>query len=125
MTVPIPFHTIDWSTADTTRHNGTSGYADWKTLTFGGLRVRMVEYSPGYLADHWCAKGHVLLCIDGELVSELSDGTSYVLKPGMSYQVSDGESSHRSRTECGAVLFIVDGDFLKTPKIPRGTVGLQ
>jgi quercetin dioxygenase-like cupin family protein len=77
-------------------------------VELGNIRVRMVEYSAGYLADHWCERGHVLLVLAGELVTELKDGPSYVLKPGQSYQVADGASSHRSRTATGATLFIVD-----------------
>lgn len=69
----------------------------------------MVEYSPGYLADHWCDRGHVLLVLEGELDTELKDGRVFTLKPGTSYQVSDfGDAAHRSRTTAGAKLFIVD-----------------
>lgn len=104
----IPFVTTDWSAIEPTRHPGTTGVALWRTQNFGDIRVRMVEYSPGYLADHWCEKGHVLLCLEGELHTELEDGRSFVLRPGCSYQVSDGAEPHRSRTEAGARLFIVD-----------------
>ena len=48
--------------------------AYWRTQDFAGVRVRMVEYTPGYISDHWCNKGHVLLCLDGELETELEDG---------------------------------------------------
>jgi hypothetical protein len=104
----IPFGTTDWSTVAQTFHPGTTGTATWQTCTFGGIRVRMVSYSPGYLADHWCSKGHILLCLEGELTTELEDGRTFVLKPGMSYQVADGAEPHRSHTEGGARLFIVD-----------------
>ena len=104
----IPFGTTDWSTVTPTHHPGEIGSATWRTRQFGAIRVRMVEYSAGYLADHWCEKGHILLCLDGELMTELADGRTFVLKPGMSYQVADGEEPHRSRTEKGARLFIVD-----------------
>lgn len=80
----------------------------WRTRQLGEIRVRMVEYSPGYRADHWCSKGHVLLCLEGELHTELADGKVVVLTPGMSYQVADGAEPHRSVTETGAKLFIVD-----------------
>jgi quercetin dioxygenase-like cupin family protein len=71
--------------------------------------VRQVEYSPGYLADHWCDRGHVLYVLEGEVVSELKDGRKFTLRPGMSYQVSDfGDSPHRSFTATGVKLFIVD-----------------
>ncbi len=104
----IPFGTTDWSTLEPTVHPGETGQALWRTRQFGSIRVRMVEYSAGYLADHWCEKGHILLCLDGELDTELVDGRRFVLKPGMSYQVADGAEAHRSSTRAGARLFIVD-----------------
>jgi len=104
----IAFGTTDWSAVEPTEHPGDSGVAYWRTREFGGIRVRMVEYSPGYLADHWCSKGHILLCLEGELATELEDGRRFVLKPGMSYQVADNAEAHRSSTATGAKLFIVD-----------------
>lgn len=105
----IPFGTTDWSGIEPTKHAGETGSATWRTRQFGDIRVRIVEYTPGYLADHWCQKGHVLYCLDGELTTELADGRTFVLKPGMSYQVADGAEPHRSRTGvAGARLFIVD-----------------
>lgn len=108
----IPFGTTDWATVEKTEHAGTSGTAFWRTQHFGpadnSVRVRMVEYTPGYFADHWCEKGHVLLCLEGELHTELADGRTLTLKPGMSYQVADGDLAHRSHTATGAKLFIVD-----------------
>jgi hypothetical protein len=104
----LPFGTTDWGTVTPTEHKGERGHATWRTRQFGPIRVRMVEYSPGYLADHWCRKGHILLVLHGELVTDLEDGREVVLKPGMSYQVADGAEAHRSRTEPGARLFIVD-----------------
>lgn len=104
----IPFGTTDWSTIAATTHRGTTGVAYWRTQQFGDVRVRMVEYSPGYAADHWCRKGHILLCLEGELRTELADGRIMTLKPGMSYQVADGAEAHRSSAAAGAKLFIVD-----------------
>lgn len=104
----IPFCTTDWSAVERTVHPGETGTAHWRTQRFGAVRVRMVEYSPGYLADHWCEKGHVLLCLAGELRTELADGRVFTLTPGMSYQVADGAEAHRSSTDIGATLFIVD-----------------
>ena len=104
----IPFGTTDWSGVERTEHPGETGKAFWRTRQFGTIRVRMVEYSPGYKADHWCSKGHILLCVDGELHTELADGRVSTLKPGMSYQVADGAEPHRSYTSTGAKLFIVD-----------------
>ena len=104
----IPFGITDWSMIERTEHAGDSGIAYWRTQRFGDLRVRMVEYSPGYLADHWCQKGHVLLCLEGELLTELADGRMFTLTAGMSYQVADDAEPHRSSTVSGARLFIVD-----------------
>lgn len=104
----IPFGTTDWSTIERTEHKGETGCAYWRTQTFGGIRVRMVDYTPGYLADHWCVKGHILFCLEGELHTELEDGRTVVLTPGMSYQVADNAEPHRSSTATGATLFIVD-----------------
>ena len=104
----IPFGTTDWSEVAKTEHHGETGLAYWRTQNFGGIRVRMVEYTPGYVSDHWCSKGHVLLCLEGELETELEDGRRFTLKPGMSYQVADAAEAHKSRTASGAKLFIVD-----------------
>src|ERR1041384_7068390 len=104
----IPFGTTDWSRVETTEHKEETGVARWRTRNFGAIRVRMVEYSPGYLADHWCRKGHILFCVGGELETELADGRRFTLKPGMSYQVADNAEPHRSSSAAGAQLFIVD-----------------
>jgi len=104
----IPFGTSDWQKLEPEEHRGDTGRALWRTRQFGTLRVRMVEYSPGYRADHWCRKGHVLLCLEGELDTELEDGRRFHLEPGMSYQVADDAEPHRSSTKAGAKLFIVD-----------------
>ena len=104
----IPFVTTDWSQVESSERQGESGFARWRTRLFGEIRVRMVEYSPGYRADHWCVKGHVLLCLGGELHTELEDGRRFTRRPGMSYQVADGAEPHRSSTDVGAQLFIVD-----------------
>ncbi|MFJ5378173.1 DHCW motif cupin fold protein [Pectobacterium sp. CHL-2024] len=104
----IPFGTTDWSQIEPTEHQGETGIAYWRTQRFDNIRVRIVEYMPGYLADHWCSKGHILLCLEGELHTELDDGRVFVLKPGMSYQVADNAEAHRSYTETGAKLFVVD-----------------
>jgi len=103
-----PFGTTDWSQIEPTTHPGETGTAYWRTQQFGPIRVRMVEYTPGYLADHWCVKGHILLCLEGELETELKDGRRFTLTPGMSYQVADDDAPHRSATATGAKLFIVD-----------------
>lgn len=104
----IPFGTTDWSEIVPTEHKGETGTAYWRTRQFDTIRVRMVEYSAGYLADHWCEKGHILLCLEGELHTQLADGREFTLTPGTSYQVADGAEAHRSHTDTGARLFIVD-----------------
>ena len=104
----IPFGITDWSQVEPTEHEGETGMAYWRTQQFGGIRVRMVEYTPGYRADHWCAKGHILLCLEGKLETELKDGRIFTLQPGMNYQVADDVEPHRSCTAVGAKLLIID-----------------
>jgi len=108
----INFNTIDWDSITKTEHKGETGTSFWKTLEFAGLRIRIVEYSAGYLANHWCSKGHIVHCLTGEFDSELADGSIHTLSQGMSYIVSDNMSSHRSYSKQGVKLLIVDGDFL-------------
>lgn len=109
----IPFQTIDWTTVPKTEHKGESGTAFWQTVQFSGLRIRIVEYSKGYVADHWCQKGHIVHCLEGEFISELKNGESFILKRGMTYIVTDDLSSHRSNTKDGVKVMIIDGDFLR------------
>ena len=104
----IAFGTTDWSAIEPTEHRGEFGTAYSRTQHFGHIRIRMVEYGPGYVADHWCIKGHILLCVERELHTLLEDGRRFTLREGMSYQVDDDEKPHRSHTEVGAKLFIVD-----------------
>ncbi|MDR6566715.1 MULTISPECIES: DHCW motif cupin fold protein [Chitinophaga] len=110
----IPFQTIDWSVIPKTVHPGESGTAWWQTIQFPGLRIRIVEYSPGYLADHWCKKGHIVHCLQGAFVSVLQSGENFELSEGMSYVVTDDQSTHRSVSATGVKLLIIDGDFLKS-----------
>jgi len=109
----IPFQAIDWNAIAKTEHKGQTGTAWWQTVQFAGLRIRLVEYSENYTANHWCAKGHVVYCLEGAFLSELQDGTQFRLSKGMGYVVSDDLSSHRSITAGGVKLLIIDGDFLK------------
>lgn len=104
----LPFGITDWSTVPAEQKTGLTGWAEWRVRQFGPIRVRMLTYSPGYSADHWCSKGHILFCVSGELTTELEDGRTFVLKSGMSYQVADGAEPHRSSTFTGATLFVVD-----------------
>jgi quercetin dioxygenase-like cupin family protein len=109
---PILFQTIAWNSMPSTRHAGERGEASWRTLQYQGLRVRLVEYSKDYKADHWCKAGHIVYCIEGEMISELADGRTFTISQGMSYVVSDNVSMHRSHSEQGVKLLIVDGQFL-------------
>jgi hypothetical protein len=111
--INIPFQTFDWRAIPKIEHKGESGSAFWQTIQFPGLRIRIVEYSKGYIADHWCQKGHIVHCLEGEFESELQNGEKFKLKKDMTYVVSDDLSSHRSRTENGVRVMIIDGDFLK------------
>ena len=104
----VPFCITDWSQIKPSEHPGETGMALWRTLEIGNIRVRMVEYSPGYFANHWCSRGHVLLVLEGELITDLEDGRQFKLTPGTSYEVSDDVAPHRSHTKTVAKLFIVD-----------------
>lgn len=109
----FPFQKVDWGSVSKTEHKGDSGLAFWQTLQLEGLRIRIVEYSKGYLADHWCQKGHIVYCLEGDFITEMETGEKHTLVKGQTYVVSDDMSSHRSFSENGVKLLIVDGDFLK------------
>ena len=109
----IPFQTLDWTTVEKTEHKGETGTAYWQTLQFDNIRIRLVEYSENYFADHWCEKGHIVHFLEGEFITELQNGEKSLLTKGMSYVVSDHLSSHRSISKTGVKLLIIDGDFLK------------
>jgi hypothetical protein len=111
--ITIPFQTIEWTNIEKTEHKGETGTSYWQTIQLNGLRIRLVEYSKGYLADHWCKKGHIVHCLEGAFVSELQTGELFTLTKGMSYIVSDNESTHRSIAAENVKLLIIDGDFLK------------
>ena len=109
----IPFQTIDWTSIEKVEYIGETGVSFWQTVQFEGLKIRLVEYSNGYLADHWCQKGHIVHCLEGEFITELSTGEEIKLTKGETYVVSDELSSHRSVSTNGVKLLIIDGDFLK------------
>jgi quercetin dioxygenase-like cupin family protein len=110
----IPFQAIDWNNVSKEEHKGETGTSFWQILQFEGLRVRIVEYSADYLADHWCKKGHIVHCLEGEVLNEQENGEKHLLKTGMTYIVSDDLSSHRSVAKERVKLLIIDGDFLKS-----------
>jgi quercetin dioxygenase-like cupin family protein len=112
---PLPFQTIQFNAQTYSEHKGEQGISHWNTLQLEGLRIRRVVYEPGYLADHWCLKGHIVYCVKGSIESELQTGEKSILTEGMCYVVSDNMSSHRSYSEHGAELLIIDGDFLNIP----------
>ncbi len=112
MSSNISFQTIDWDKISTTQQKGETGTTSYKTLQFDGLRIRIVEYSAGYMANHWCRKGHIVHCLEGDFTSELETGEKFFLSKGMTYIVSDNLSSHRSVSKDGVKLLIIDGDFL-------------
>ena len=104
----IPFSTTDWSTVEAAIHEGVTGSASWKTEYVNDVRIRLVEYSPGYEADHWCSKGHIIYCVEGEMITELEDGRKVPLSKGMMYTVGDNCDAHKSTSANGCTLFIVD-----------------
>ncbi len=111
----IPFQATDWGKIPVIEHTGETGMVTSQTISYELLRVRFVRYSPNFKADHWCAKGHIVFCVEGEFTSHLKDGGIHKLMQGMSYQVTDDENNpHFSSSDKGCTLFIVDGDFLKT-----------
>jgi hypothetical protein len=107
-----PFSIYNLEQLPPEQHEGETGTSTWRTLQLPGLRVRLVDYSPGYLADHWCTKGHIVYCIEGSVETRLGDGQASVLTAGMCYVVSDDMSSHQSYSREGVKLLIIDGDFL-------------
>ena len=109
----IPFNHINWAAIEKVAYKGDKGFSIWQTIQYPGLRIRLVEYSSDYLADHWCQKGHIVHCLHGEFISELSTGEKIKLAKGETYIVSDELSSHRSSSEKSVKLLIIDGDFLK------------
>lgn len=104
----IPFEVFNLENMIPEEHAGVTGKAFWKTVQRGNVRIRIVEYSPGYLADHWCEKGHAVYVLEGEFVSELKNGEKNILTKGMCYLVADNIDAHRSYTENGVKLLIVD-----------------
>ena len=104
----FPFQTLNWETVAKEEHPGITGTASWKIFKMGDIRVRMVEYSAGYFADHWCKKGHIIYCISVKMITELEDGRLFTLSQGMTYHVGDNSEAHRSKTTTGCTLFIVD-----------------
>lgn len=104
----VPFQQIDWASVPVKQAPGETGRFSQRFFEQGNLRVRLVEYSPGYKADHWCTRGHVIHVLEGILITELQDGRSFTTHAGSTYVVQDGDSPHRSHTHGGAKMFVVD-----------------
>ena len=105
----VIFSITDWSQLSSVEHRCETGTSFWRTVEAGNIRVRMVEYSPGFKSDHWCPRGHILLVLEGELAIRLKDGRELVLASGTSFQASDDETNpHLAYTDEGAKVFIVD-----------------
>jgi hypothetical protein len=105
----LPTGITDWSQVPVAVASGASGSATMRTREFGPIRLRLVDYSAGYIADHWCAKGHIIFVVAGRLMIEHEDGERHVLTAGMSYHVSDEVGpAHRVMSDGGAIIFVVD-----------------
>jgi hypothetical protein len=74
---------------------------------FGGIRARMLEYSPGHASDYWCVKGHILLCLEGTYTWSRRTDAPLCCARGMSYQVGEGAEPHRSSAPSGDKLYVV------------------
>jgi hypothetical protein len=109
----IPFQTINWETIPPIEHSGASGISISRTFQSDIIRLRLVDFSPKYKADHWCGKGHVIYCLDGDFVLHLKDGSKNVVTKGMTCQMlDDTQNPHLMISESGCKLFILDGEFL-------------
>jgi quercetin dioxygenase-like cupin family protein len=106
--IDVNFCITDWSEIEKKEYSGKIGKSIWRLFEEGNIRVRIVDYLPGYQADHWCNRGHIGYVLEGELICELNDGRIYKLQPGMSFQVADNAEAHLARTDIGARVFLVD-----------------
>jgi len=105
----MAFTPLDWSAIAPVEVPGTTGTSHWRSFEAGDLRVRIVDYGPGFEADHWCDRGHVLHVLSGVLGLRLKDGREITLAPGEGFCVSDhGDAAHLVFTEEGCRAFIVD-----------------
>ncbi len=109
----IPFLTLNWGKIEKIEHKGETGTSFIQSIRLNYIRIRIIEYSAVYIAAHWCQKGHIVHCLEGEFFSILENSDGFVLKKNMSFVVSEGMSSHRIASVSGAKLLIIDGDFLK------------
>lgn len=107
--ISAPYTLIDWDDVPITKHSGETGFAYRRTCETGNVRLRLVEYSPGFKSDHWCCRGHVIHLLDGRINYEFKDGSGIMLIKGMSCCFSDSKAiAHKTSTGNGALLLIVD-----------------
>jgi quercetin dioxygenase-like cupin family protein len=104
----VPFSNIRWPEMPLSEQSGAVGYALSQTVETGNVRLRLVTFSPGYEADHWCSKGHVVFVLKGQLSTVLQDGRKFLTLQGESFCVGDNDGQHRAETDRGATVFIVD-----------------
>lgn len=109
------FQTTDWQNLPATQHVGETGFVLMKTVWLDHIKIRQIKYSANYKADHWCSKGHIIYCLNGEYELHLKDGSIHKFSQGMGYQTFDNaENPHMAVSKNGCLLFVVDGDFLKS-----------
>lgn len=104
----FPFSITDFADITPEIKPGITGFAEWRTFYRDDVRIRQVTYSPEYLADHWCSKGHIIFCIEGSMETELANGSKHTLSKGLIYTVGDDSDAHRTYSKQGCVLLIVD-----------------
>ena len=105
----VPFSVTEWEGVGQTEHKGIKGTSLWKTFEEGNIRARIVEYSPGFVSDHYCERGHVVLVLKGSLLLTMKKGDRFIIEEGCSFQLSDDASKpHSVSSEHGAKVFIVD-----------------
>jgi uncharacterized cupin superfamily protein len=105
----FPFTVTDWQAVPSFEQRGETGTSHWRVFEAGNVRVRMVDYSPGFRSDQWCPKGHIFLLLEGEFGLAFQDGRTFLLGPGMSFQAGeDAAHPHLGFSEKGAKAFIVD-----------------
>lgn len=103
------FHEVAWESLPAQEHPGAPGTSTWRTFQVGGARTRVVDYSPGFVSDHACPRGHILLVLEGEIEVLLQDGRRFTLGQGQGFVAGDDPANpHRARSSSGAKVFIVD-----------------
>jgi len=104
----LPLGLTDWSQIPESVHPGAPGTATVRSRQLGDIQLRLLVYSPNYVADHRCQKGHIVYVIQGQVVTEHRETTNYTLESGTTYHVPDNGPPHRAVSHGGATVFIVD-----------------